>query len=510
MKLQRRKQMSLGVVLSYITIGVKLATGILYTPVLLSNLGQSQYGVYSLCISFIGYLTILNAGVNAAYIRFYVQEKTINEEKVEKLNGLFCKIFIILSVVGFVGGLLVAYFAPFLFGSKITPDEYELARNCFVLLAFTIAIEIFNCLFKSFITANEEFIFGKTLDVIGAILAPLLTLPFLLRGADCTAIIGVRLSVAILLLLSNILFCCKKKKMKFIFCKTESGLARNVLQFIGFIALQSIMDQLNWQIDKFILARTQGTSEISIYSVGGTFNSFFILIGSAVSGVFIAQINRLVVTNDEIRLNKLFRRTCRLFTILVGFIILFFFFFGKPFILRWAGQEYGKSFTVGWMLMFPVTFSLIMGLGQDIARAKNKHQAQIVINVCVCIVNMIVSIPLAIHYGAVGSAFGTFVAEIVTCIIVQPIYYKKILGLDVKSVFIDVLRYLPGIFIPIAFGAIINYHNLLHSNYISIIAYGIVFAALYLISVMLFSMRKEERKKIYNIIKRKISPKISN
>ena len=74
----KRKQMSLGVILSYISIAVRLLAGILYTPILLHTLGQSQYGVYSLCISFIGYLTILNAGVNAAYIRFYVQEKTVH------------------------------------------------------------------------------------------------------------------------------------------------------------------------------------------------------------------------------------------------------------------------------------------------------------------------------------------------------------------------------------------------------------------------------------------------
>ena len=80
--MNRRKQISMGVVLSYISIIVKLATGILYTPIMLSSLGQSQYGVYSLCVSFIGYLTILNAGVNAAYVRFYVQEKTINEKGV--------------------------------------------------------------------------------------------------------------------------------------------------------------------------------------------------------------------------------------------------------------------------------------------------------------------------------------------------------------------------------------------------------------------------------------------
>ena len=498
----KRKQMSLGVILSYISIAVRLLAGILYTPILLHTLGQSQYGVYSLCISFIGYLTILNAGVNAAYIRFYVQEKTVHEENVEKLNGLFCKIFIILSAIGLIGGLLIAHFSPVIFGSKITPDEYELVRRCFVLLAFTISIEIFTCLFKSFVTANEQFIFGKSLDIIGAILAPVLTIPFLLRGADCTAIISVRLGVAILLLLLNIIFCRKKLDIRFLFSRAERGLLKNISQFIGFIALQSIMDQLNWQIDKFILARTQGTSEISIYSVGSTFNTYFILIGAAVSSVFIAEINRLVATEDNEKLNGLFRKTSKIFTLIIGFVIIAFFIFGKSFILRWAGLDYGRSFTVGWMLMSPVTFSIIFGLGQDIARAKNKHQIQILINVGVCLVNMLVSIPLAIHYGAVGSAFGTFVAEIIVCMIVQPIYYKKVLRIDVKSVFLDVLRYIPGVIIPICFGITINHFGLLKANYGSIMLWGISFTIVYFVSVLLLSMRKSDRQNILNLLKK--------
>ena len=46
--------------------------------------------------------------------------------------------------------------------------------------------------------------------------------------------------------------------------------------------------------------------------------------------------------------------------------------------------------------MLPVTASLTMGLGQDIARAMNKHRLQILINLGICVVNAIVSLPLAI------------------------------------------------------------------------------------------------------------------
>lgn len=219
------------------------------------------------------------------------------------------------------------------------------------------------------------------------------------------------------------------------------------------------------------------------------------------ASVFLAH--QTIATDDEVRLNNLFRRTCKLFTHIIGFIVIAFFVFGRAFILCWVGEGYGNSFTIGWMLMFPVTFSLIMGLGQDIARAKNKHQAQIIINICVCILNMFVSIPLAIHLGAVGSAFGTFIAEIIVCILVQPAYYKKVLGINVGIIFLDMLRYLPGIVIPIGFGVLINYFGLLKQNYSSIIIYGMVFVFIYIFSILTLSLNKADRAYVFNIIKKR-------
>ena len=114
--------------------------------------------------------------------------------------------------------------------------------------------------------------------------------------------------------------------------------------------------------------------------------------------------------------------------------------FGKPFVSVWAGKEYEQSYFIGILLMLPITVSLTMGLGQDVARAMNKHQLQIVLNLIVCIINVLVSIPLAIRLGALGSAIGTFAAEIVMCIILEPIYYQKYLGLDIIRVLKNLLR----------------------------------------------------------------------
>ena len=493
MEIESKKQISVGAILSYLVIIVQFATGLIYTPIVLKSLGQSEYGVYSLCTSFIGYLTIMNAGANAAYIRFYVQTKIKEPYKLPTLNGIFLKIFIVLALIALSGGWLVGIYSPIIFGNKISFEEYELVRICFKLLSVNAAVQVINCVFSSLIIANEKFIFLKIINLIVAVINPLLTIPFLLSGYSCVSIILVHLTTMLMTLSINLFYCLSKIKVSFLLKGGETALFKSIVLFAGFIVLQSIMDQVNWQIDKFILARTHGTGEISVYSVGATFNRYYITFSSALASVFIAQVNKLQANNDIVGINELFIKSSRLFAYFIWLFISAFVIFGKEFVLRWAGNEYGKSYLIGLLLMLPVTASLTMGLAQDIARAMNKHQIQIFINFLICIVNGIVSIPLAIKWGAIGSAIGTFAAEICMCLIAEPIYYHKVLGLHIRELIKQIVQLVPGVVLPIVFGIIINYYNLIKPNYANIAFFGIIYVIIYIFSMRILAFNESEK-----------------
>lgn len=503
MSLENKKQMTVGVALSYVAIAAELLTGLLYTPIVLRLLGQSQYGIYSLVMSFAGYLTIFNAGANAAYIKFYVQAKETDKSKVDGLNGLFLMLFVVLAVVGVSAGLVIAQFSPQLFGDKILPQEYALLRKSFVLLSALIGATVLNSCFNSMVIANERFIFGKTVNCLTIMAAPIITAPLLFSGYDCTVIISVKLIITIVSLIANIVFCFKFLHVRYKLERYSRELIQSVAWFMGIILLNSVTDQLNWQVDKLILARTHGTAQISIYSVGATFNSIYMQLGMAVSGIFIAQVNRLVSRKAKKDLDDLFVRTSRLNMYITCLVMLGFTFFGKAFVFCWAGEEYANSFIVGWLLMFPLTLTMALGLQIEIGRAKNLHYIQIRINTVLCILNMLVSIPLAMKWGALGSALGTFLTEVLICFVVQPIYIWKVLKMDMHRTILELLKILPAMIIPIVLGIFLNYFDVIKPDYKSIGVlvggYVIVYAA----SVWLLAMNQEEKNMIKTMIVRK-------
>ncbi len=488
-----KNQRVYGALMSYAVIFVQFLTGLLYTPLILKTLGQSEYGVYSLAVSCMGYMTIFDSGMNAAFVRFYVQTKAKKQEELPKLNGLFLKMFSVLAVLGVLIGILFSVCLREFFGTNIKPDEYSLMKQCLRLLTADAGIMVMNCVFTSLIVANEKFVFGKAIHLLSSILPPVLTIPMLIRGYGAAMVLCIKMAVDGITFLLNSIFCLKSLKIRFDLRKGDVCLLRNIILFAGAIAVQSVMDQLNWQIDKWILGRVRGTGEISVYSVGSSLNQYYIILAGALSGVFIAKINRLAAQGNMAELNRLFQRTSRILAFFVFWIMTSYIFFGKSFIRCWAGAEYGDSYYVGLLIMLPVTASLTQGLGQDIARAKNRHKLQIIINLIVCTLNMLISIPLASLFGAVGSAFGTFAAEILICIVIQALYYQRIVGLDMRAYFVEMLRIMKGLALPVLFGGFLFNTGCVRAHYASIVMFGLLYTGVYGISMWLLAVNEGEK-----------------
>ena len=91
-------QLKAGIILSYTSMGVGYAISIIYTPIMLRLLGQSEYGLYNFVSSIVAYLGLLNFGFGSAYVRYYSRYKVANDrQNIAKLNGMFLIIF---SVIG--------------------------------------------------------------------------------------------------------------------------------------------------------------------------------------------------------------------------------------------------------------------------------------------------------------------------------------------------------------------------------------------------------------------------
>lgn len=495
-------QLKIGVVLSYATQAVHVLSGLIYTPVMLRFLGQSEYGLYQLVASVVAYLSLLGMGFSSGYMRFYSRYKADNErEKIAQLNGMFILIFSVIATICMLCGVFIYFNAETIFGSGLTTAEISKAKILLSIMVINMAITLLNSVFTCYVTAHEKFSFQRGLEFLRVLVNPFLTLPLLLMGIGSIGVVMVSTILTVVAFAANIIFCGRKLEMEFCFKGLRFNLLREIWGFTFLIFLHMIIDQINWNVDKFLLGRMVGVTAVAIYGVAGQLKSMYTHMSTAVSGVFIPRVNKLVIEKDNKNISALFVKVGRIQFIILSLIISCYVLFGKEFIKLWAGNEYTESYVVGLFLMVPTTIHLIQNLGLEIQRAKNMHRARVYVYLFISIGNILLSIPLIKMFGPSGAAAGTAIALLLGDGIFMNWYYHKKIGIDIGLFWKEILGFFPAVAVSAVIGIFIRRLGFAENMVmlmVSIIAYTIV----YMIAMWLVGMNSSEKKLVINLCKK--------
>lgn len=447
-------QKIMGVILSYTAQLIQIITSLIYTPIMLRLLGQSEYGLYQLVNSIISYLGLLSLGFSSSYIRFYSRYKAKEDEKgIADLNGMFLMIFMIISLISLIAGGIMTVNAGSILGTGLTNDELNTAKVLMGLMTFNLALSFPTSIFDCSIIAHEKFVFQKLVTLLQYLLNPFLTLPLLLVGYGSISMVVISTILSILKLFMNVLYCIKVIHIKFNLKRIQISLLKEMWIFTFFIFINQIIDQINWSIDKFLLGRFIGTTAVAIYGLSSMINNIYLQFSSTISSVFIPKINNVIAEkNDNKELTQLFTMVGRIQFIILMLIITGFVLFGKKFIELWGGTGYEDSYYIGLWLMIPVTVPLIQNLGLEIQRAKNMHRVRSIVYFFISIGNMLASIPLIKMYGGIGAAIGTAVSLTVGNIIFMNWYYYKKIELDIVYFWKQIIKFLPAVIFSVICG----------------------------------------------------------
>lgn len=496
-------QLKAGAILSYISMGLGYVVSIIYTPIMLRLLGQSEYGLYNLVASVVAYLGVLNFGFGSAYMRYYSRYKVKDDkEKIATLNGMFLIIFSVIGFIAVVAGSILAMNTELIFGAELTNIELSRAKILMMILVVNLAISFPNIVFTSHITANERFILQKTVQMIRTLVNPFIVLPILIMGYGSVGMVIATTTLNVLIEVINAIYCINKLKMKFSFSKFDFKLMREMTVFSSYIFINLLIDQINWNIDKFILGRFHGTVAVAVYGLAAQLNSYYTSIASTVSSVFIPRVHRLVANSDNnYALTKLFTRIGRVQFIILSLISTGIVFFGRPFINMWAGNNYDNSYPIALLLIIPVTIPLIQNIGIEIQRAKNMHQFRSWVYFFIALANLVISIPLAKMYGGVGAAIGTAISLIIGNGFLMNWYYHAKVGLDMKYFWKQIISFIPALIMPILVGILINSFFDLY-NALNFLGFGIIYVIIFFISMWFIGMNQYEKDLIGKPIRR--------
>lgn len=492
-------QIKAGSIISYVQILAGIVIGLLYTPWMIRLLGQTEYGLYNTASSIISMLSVLSLGFNGGYIRFFAKYKRANDiTKINGLNGIYLLIFSFIGALALACGLFLSCHLDLIFGAGLTVQEYGLARKLMILLTVNLAVSFPMSVFSNIISANERFVFLKLLGLIKTVVGPMVTLPLLLMGFRSVAMVSVTMITAFTVDGIYMYYVFAVLKNRFAFSNFEPRIVKELFVYNSFIAMNLIVDQINWNVDKLLLARYQGTVSVAVYSVGYTLFSYYMMFSTAVSGLFTPKVHRIVCSSrtENIKqqlLSSLFVKVGRIQFLILGLIASGLFFFGHDFIIRiWAGDGYSDSYYVMILLVLSSSVALIQNVGIEIQRAMNLHKFRSFTYMIMALINLVLSVLLCKWYGAIGSAIGTAISMIACNGLVMNIYYAKKCKINILQFWKNIIRMAKGLIIPVAAAVLIR----LWGRNDSMIGWGIgvaLYTIVYAVSMWFFAMEQYER-----------------
>lgn len=504
MEIGQEKQIRLGTALSYLQTVVSVLLSLVYTPVMLSLLGQNEYGLYNLAATTISYVALLNAGLSGSYVRFYSRAKASGEDgAVTKTNGLFSILFFAIGVLALLGGGALTFFAEGIFADGLSAAEYAKGKAIMLILTVSTAYELATNLYPAVIVAHERFVFHKIINLLKTVLGPALTWVLLLCGYRSLMMAAVSAALVVVTNTCYWVYCIRKLHVKVSVRHPSSAKMREISVFAGFIVLIALVDQVNWSVDKLLLGRMWGTAQTAVYSIAATIHLLYMQLSCAISNVFIPRVNRMVAEGEGKRaLSDCFIRIGRMQTMVLLPVLIGFAFFGQAFISLWTPGGYEEAYYAALLLLFASFVPYIQNIALSIQAAQNKHRFRSCLLGGVAICNFVLSLFLCRLWGVVGCAIGTALSVFLGDGVVMNIYYRKAVGLDIARFFKSMAGFLPAAILLSVGGFLLSYW-LKPGSWPVLILCGALFCLLYVVLLYTTALSPEERAALHAMLPKK-------
>lgn len=487
-------QLKAGAFLSYVSIGLNNLVGLLYIPFMLRMMGQNEYGLYSLVASVIAYLTVLDLGFGNAIVRYTAKFRA--EGKMTEqydMFGMFLLLYSLIGLIAFLIGLGLYFNVNALFDRSMTAEDLDKIRIMMLLMTLNLAFTFPLSIFGSIITAYEDFVFQKLVNIVRIILNPLVMIVLLLMGYRAIGMVVVTTLFNIATLLVNCWYCFHRIHIRICLGRFQWGFLKEVSIYSFWIFLNAIMDRIYWSTGQFILGIYKGAATVAVYAVAIQLQGIYMSFSTAISGVFLPRVTAMVTKeNNEKAISDLFIRTGRIQYIVMAFMLTGFILFGRPFIHLWAGTDYDEAYYIALLFFVPLTVPLIQNLGITILQARNQMRFRSLLYVVIALVSFGISIPMARLYGGIDCALGIAFALVCGQIVAMNIYYHRRIHIEIIRFWIEIAKMSP---IPLGLGSMF-YFLLRFIPLDTVWQLGlviVVFAAIYIPLFWFMGMNQYER-----------------
>ena len=436
-----------GVILSYVLMVFEVLSTLVLTPFIIRSIGQAEYGVYKLAISVAAYMMLLDMGVGNAIVRFVAKYHAVGDILQERRFFAVAQIYYLgIAGIAAICGCILIWVFPRFFAVGLTAEEIVLAQKLLGIITANTVVTMATATFNYIVIGRGAFVLSKGASIVQILLRMILTTIALLCGLKSVALVSVSLICTILTRGALACYVWFRWALRPLLQGVTKAFVFEIIGYSSWILLQMIATQINAFAEQVLLGAFVPGAALLIaeYGVGAQIVQYFQSLGSAVNGVLMPGVVRLVAQGaDGQQLQDEMVRIGRILLLMLSPVLGGFLLYGKQFIALWAGTAYVEGYYVVAMLMAAYIFIMVQAIGTQILWAKNEHKEQAVLKFVIVLLNIGLTILLIRWNPLIGAALGTFISLMLGDVLVMNIVFKRKIGLRLGRYYRELLR---GIF----------------------------------------------------------------
>lgn len=430
-------------------------------PYIISKLGDTQYGIWSLANILLAYFFFLDIGISTACVK-YLSEK-YNKATPAEINTIFWTALFTTVILGIIASCIMFIISPYIIKRFfLIPDELlnlsiAVLRICSFCLFLTFISGIIKSIpfsLKRFDTINKIQFTTSSILTIGTVLA-------LYYGYGLIQIAELSIFTQ---LLSIILFSIAAYKIepRLVYVVPQKNITIKLIKYGSFVFTDNIISPILMHLEKLFIGMFISASMITYYIIPHNLLMRLWLISTGFSTALFPTLSEISYNKNNILISYTVNRAVKLVSAIIGLILLSLFVFADLFLKLWLNESFAlSSANVLRVLCIGFWINLISHIIFTFFRAANKPHLPAIFH----IIEVIIYIPLAYwlisEYNIIGAAIAWFIRvliDFILLIISYQIIVKPKNFLLLNSIF-NVATLI--IFLSIIFSMTLNHFNIL-------------------------------------------------
>lgn len=468
---------------------------------MISLIGQSNYGLYTLAISVIN-LFLMDMGLGTALTRFL--SKCYAENRYDDANRYLRTAFAVYTVLALLVAvaLIAVFFLINRIYSGLSASEIEVFKSLYVVVALYSVISLPFMSQQSILIANERFVAYRATGLIQKLFVAALTIVCLLAGQGVYAIVAATAAGNIVFILVRAVLIRSLTDARVSLCMPERADVRELIGFSGWVAVSELSNRCNWALAPSILGVFSNTAAISVFGLASQLESYVYGIADAISALLMPKMTR-AIQDDESgeKLTETMVMIGRFQLFVAGAFILGFCVCGQAFINTWLSGPYDGLWICTMLVISPHLLLLPQSPGSIAVIASGNVRQKSAISVTAMLIGLVGSCILAPFYGALGTCFSLGFGFAMSSLLMTMLLKKK-LSLGVKRFYSGVYGrwIIPAAFLVIVGSSVVNVVD--PCGWGPLLLCCVLFAAFYVTLMFFMFLNKTERARVIAVVRR--------